>query len=63
MKKTIILFWLLLTLISCNENTTTNNIDKIETKKEISNNISIEKMESSNLWWWNWTPEKEESGR
>lgn len=63
MKKTIILFWLLLTLISCNENTATNNIDKIETKQEISNNISIEKMEFSNLWWWNWTPEKEKSGR
>jgi len=59
MKKIIILFWLLLTLISCNENTTTNNVDK----NKVSNNISIEKMEHSNTGWANGSPLEEKTGR
>jgi hypothetical protein len=63
MKKIIIILWLLLTLISCNKNTTINDIDKIKNEKEIQNNISVEKIDHSNTGWGAGSPLEEKTGR
>lgn len=44
-------------LLSCN-----NSIDN-DIKKTTKNNITKEKIDSSNLGWWNWAPEEKKVSR